>query len=173
MRALVVAASRHGATREIAQAVAEELRCHGVDSELLDATVAMGMTDLEKYDAVVLGSAVYMGNWLPEARQFFEGHRTTLGTVPLWLFSSGPIGDDPKPHGDPEGIKEILETSGARGHCVFVGKLDKKNLGFAERLAAKVVRSPEGDFRDWDAIREWARGIATSLRLRQPSGVAC
>jgi len=51
----------------------------------------------------------------------------------------------------------------AREHKVFAGKLDKQSLGLAERFVTRVVQAPEGDFRDWQAIRDWARSIAASL----------
>jgi menaquinone-dependent protoporphyrinogen oxidase len=56
-----------------------------------------------------------------------------------------------------------MRATHARGHRVFVGKLNPGDLGFGERLMAKVVKAPEGDFRDWDAIRAWAREIAAAL----------
>jgi menaquinone-dependent protoporphyrinogen oxidase len=158
MKTLVAVASRHGSTHEIARAIADELRTRGLDVELRDA----GEVDsLDGYDAVVLGSAVYMGDWLAEARRLVERHRERLAALPVWLFSSGPLGaEDPKPHGDPERIAGLLAAVRPRGHRVFVGKLDKGALSLGERLAAKLVRAPEGDFRDWDAIREWADEIA-------------
>ena len=161
MKALVAVASRYGSTDDIAQAIAEELRGAGIDADLREADV---VGDLTGYDTVVLGSAVYMGNWLPAARRLVERNREWLATVPVWLFSSGPLGeDDPQPHGDPERIADLLQAVRPREHRVFVGKLDKDTLGFSERLAAKVVHAPEGDFRDWEAIRSWAQSIAATL----------
>src|SRR3712207_229163 len=99
MNALVAVASRHGSTNEIARAIAEELRTRGLDAEVRDAEE---VDVLDGYEAVVLGSAVYMGDWLLAARRLVERHRQRLAALPLWLFSSGPLGlDDPKPHGDP------------------------------------------------------------------------
>src|SRR5919106_1163682 len=98
MDVLVAVASRHNSTREVAQAIADELSRVGLR---VDLVAASDVEALEAYDAVVLGSAVYMGDWLPGARRFVTRHRTRLATVPLWLFSSGPLGrEDPKPHGD-------------------------------------------------------------------------
>ncbi|MGE0538733.1 MAG: flavodoxin domain-containing protein [Dehalococcoidia bacterium] len=161
MNAVVVAASRHGSTREIAQVIADELRRAGIETALRDART---VEEIGGYDAVILGSAVYMGNWLPEARRFGEHNLTQLTTVPLWLFSSGPLGaDDPQPHGDPERISDLLRNLRPREHKVFAGKLDKRGLGFGERLAVKAVKAQEGDFRDWDAVRGWAHAIADAL----------
>ena len=164
---LVAVASKHGSTREIAEVIGEELRAHGVAADVRD----IEETDsIAGYDAVVCGSAIYMGNWLPEAYRFIDRHHQALARVPVWLFSSGPLGEtDPQPVGDPVRLPGLMDTTGAREHRMFVGKLDKSELGFMEKLATKVVKAPEGDFRDWEAIRAWAREIATMLAS---SGVA-
>src|SRR3712207_3802689 len=130
MNGLVAVASRHGSTKEIAEAIAEELRGAGSPTDLRQADE---VGDIEGYDAVVLGSAIYMDNWLAEARQFVEGNRERLTTVPIWLFSSGPLGDDdPKPPGGPERIADLLQAVRPREHRVFVGKLDKRTLSLGE-----------------------------------------
>ena len=161
MMMLVAIASRHGSTNEIGRAIAEELRATGLVVEQRDFA---DVRDLQGYDAAVLGSAVYMGNWLSAARHFVDRHAARLAAMPVWLFSSGPIGeDDPQPHGDPVGVAALEEAIHPRGHRVFAGKLDPHELGFMERLAAKAVHAPAGDFRDWDAVRAWAREIAAAL----------
>lgn len=163
MKALVVVASRHGSTEEIAGAIAEELRTANLDVDLREAGEVAA---IDAYDAVVLGSAVYMGNWLPEAWAFVERHEAKLASVPIWLFSSGPIGaEDPKPHGDPHALPELIEATHARGHQIFAGKLDPHSLGLSERLVTKMVRAPAGDFRAWQDIRAWAREIAAALTV--------
>ena len=167
MKVLVAVASRHGSTREIAQAIAEELRTASVEPELRDVAA---VESLDGYDAAIIGSAVYAGHWLPEARQFVERHRDRLATIPVWLFSSGPLGAEPWPPGDPPGVGALAEAVGARGHAVFTGKLDGQTLGFAEHLVARVVRAPTGDFRNWAAIGAWARTIESSLAAQQLLG---
>jgi menaquinone-dependent protoporphyrinogen oxidase len=162
MKVLVAVATKHGSTGEIAEAIAGELRASGLEVELRPAE---SVPDIDGYDAVVLGSAVYTGGWLPEARRFAHADAAALRRVPVWLFSSGPIGaEDPKPLGDPAEVPELMALTQAREHRVFAGKLDKQTLGLAERLVTRVVQAPEGDFRDWQAVRAWARSIARSLR---------
>jgi menaquinone-dependent protoporphyrinogen oxidase len=161
MRVLVTVASKHGSTREIADTIAEELRNAAIETDVYSVNA---VRDLNEYDAVVFGSAIYMGNWLPEARQFAQRHLVTLAHMPLWLFSSGPLGaDDPQPPADLHQLAAVLETVAVRDHRVFVGKLAPTELGLGERLAAKVVQAPAGDFRDWAAIRGWAQEIAAAL----------
>lgn len=172
MKALVAVASKHGSTREIANAIVEELRNAAIDADLRDASE---VSSIRGYDAIILGSAVYMGKWLPEARDFPEHHRMALSKLPVWLFSSGPLGaEDPQPHYNPEELGIPFVAADVRDHHVFVGKLESEGLGFGERIAVKMVRAalgdykaPYGDFRNWDEIREWARGIAAEL---QPIG---
>jgi menaquinone-dependent protoporphyrinogen oxidase len=82
---------------------------------------------------------------------------------PVWLFSSGPVGDPPKPEEDPVDVAELLTVTGAREHRVFAGKLVRRQLSFPDRAIVAALRVPEGDFRDWTEITRWAAGIADAL----------
>jgi menaquinone-dependent protoporphyrinogen oxidase len=160
MKILVTAASKYGSTREIARAIGEVLTQRG-----LETTVAPPeeVDSVEEYDAVVLGSAVYAGRWQKEAKELVERAKDALGARPVWLFSSGPIGDPPKPVEDPVDVADVMEATKAREHRVFPGKLVKKQLSFPEKAIVLALRAPEGDFRDWDAIRSWASEIADAI----------
>ena len=81
----------------------------------------------------------------------------------MWLFSSGPVGDPPKPEEDPVDVADLVATTNACEHRVFAGKLVRKQLNFPERAIVSALRVPEGDFRDWTEIRQWAAGIADAL----------
>ena len=160
MKVLVSAASKHGSTGEIAVAIADVLVARNFEA----ATVPPERVEaIEQYDAVVLGSAVYAGHWLKEARDLADSRAAALSGRPVWLFSSGPIGDPPKPEDDPVNTADLMEKTGARSHRLFAGKLDKHKLGFGERAIVVALRAPEGDFRDWDEIRGWAGEIADEL----------
>jgi menaquinone-dependent protoporphyrinogen oxidase len=161
MRVLVSAATKYGATGEIAQAIGAVLSERGLDTTVASPEQVQAIDD---YDAVVLGSAVYAGHWLTPAREFVDRCRDALAARPVWLFSSGPIGDPPKPEEDPVDVAEILQATKAREHRLFAGKLVKKQLRFPDRAIAAALRVPEGDFRDWDEIKGWAAGIADAQR---------
>lgn len=168
MNILVAVASKHGSTQEIAEAIAAQLRAAGHTVDTHNVEEAPAVTG---YDAAVVGSAVYMGQWLSSAKEFVERHQSQLAALPVWLFSSGPLGaEEPQPQGDPEGIEELMDKTKASGHRVFVGKLDKSSLGMGERLIVKMVKAPEGDFRDWDAIRGWVDEIAEALSAPAMAG---
>lgn len=161
MRVLVTAASKHGATTEIADAIANKIR----ESDItVDRVLPETVLAVDPYDAVVVGSAVYGGHWLEPARRLVNDHAATLAQRPVWLFSSGPIGDPPKPDEELVEIAPMVERIGARGHRTFPGRLDPPALGFVERAVTAALRAPHGDFRDFTEIRAWAADIASALK---------
>ncbi|MDQ5824616.1 MAG: flavodoxin domain-containing protein [Chloroflexota bacterium] len=160
MKILVAVASKHGGTQGIAEAIAAELRTQNLAVDLHDMQDIL--IDVGQYDAVILGSAVYAGNWLPEAKHFIDLNHPELSRLPVWLFSSGPLGTvNPQPQVDPGKLVTNIGDVAVRDHKVFVGRLDPAGLGLGERLMSKVVGAPAGDFRNWDEIRAWARGVAS------------
>jgi menaquinone-dependent protoporphyrinogen oxidase len=163
MTVLVAAASKHGATREIAEAIARVLADHGVPAELQDVSE---VDDLTRFDGVVLGSAVYMGHWLEPARKLVERRGAELAQKQVWLFSSGPVGEAkhvPKEAEDVCDVDDLVARTNAVEHRLFSGRLDKSNLGFPERAVMRAVGAHEGDYRDWDGIDAWAAEIAARL----------
>lgn len=155
---IVASSSKHGATEGIAEAIAERLSHLGNDA----VAIRVGDVDsLDGVEAVVLGSAVYAGSWMKDAIEFAEANAEILAGIPVWLFSSGPLGVDV--HDEEEQPRQLAELSRKlqpRGHRVFYGALDISKLGFGERMMVKAVKAPEGDFRDWVAIGRWADDIA-------------
>lgn len=160
MRVLVTVATKHGGTLEIARSIGATLGQTGIDTEVVPIE---DVTSLERYDAVVLGSAVYMGRWLEPARRFVDRHAATLATRPVWLFSSGPLGDPPRSMEVPNDVAAMVARTHARGHHLFAGILDKGGLDLVERAVVGAVRAPAGDFRAWDEVADWALEIAETL----------
>jgi menaquinone-dependent protoporphyrinogen oxidase len=168
MRILVTAASRHGSTAEIATELGKILRSD-VPHAQVDVAPMSRMGSVDGYDAVVLGSAVYFGRWLDEARSQVGKHLETLRGLPVWLFSSGPVGDPSVPDTESSDAIELAAAIGARDHVVFAGSLSREFLGVREKMAVRLVHTAEGDYRDWPAVRAWAGSIAADLTLT-PSG---
>jgi menaquinone-dependent protoporphyrinogen oxidase len=158
---VVAAASRHGATAEIASTVGAVLQDRGVPAVVVPIEE---VETLDGYDAVVLGSAVYMGRWLEPARRFAAEHATELAARPTWLFSSGPVGEPAKPPAeDAVDVSEIERATRARGHRVFPGRIARSSLGLAERAVVGALRVPDGDYRDWDAVAAFAQEVADAV----------
>jgi menaquinone-dependent protoporphyrinogen oxidase len=160
MKVLISIASKHGATGEIGDILAAVLGSAGIEVE---ERRPQDVVSIDSYDAVILGSAVYAGRWLEPARAFGERLAGELSTRPVWLFSSGPLGDPPMPVAESPDALALSERIGAREHRTLAGRLQRVELGFLERAITRAVRAPDGDFRDWVAIRNWAGEIARSL----------
>lgn len=159
MRIVLAVASKHGATQDIAEAIAGSLREYG---HTVDVCAPSSDITLRQYDAVVCGSAVYAGAWRPEAVRFLEVRADDLRAMPVWLFESGPVGNADLV--DPEGAGKHLATLvAARDLAVFEGRIDKSLLSMGERAIIAMVRAKEGDLRDFDAIEAWAESIGDYL----------
>jgi menaquinone-dependent protoporphyrinogen oxidase len=166
-RILVAFASKHHSTAEIAETIGEALREAG--DLLVDVRSVETVRDITGYDAVILGSAVYAGQWQGDAAAFLRRHEHELAQRPTWLFSSGPTGEgDPetllKGWKLPEALLPIAEHIKPRDVTVFHGDLESDRLSMLERLIVKGVKAPLGDFRDWKVIRAWASGVAEAIK---------
>ena len=162
MKVLVAVASKHGGTQEIAYGIGQVLSGRGINADVKNIETD---GDIGKYQAVILGSAVYNGSWLKIAKKFVAKHGDELATRPTWLFSSGPVGDPliPKPRESVE-IDKIMAKTKAREHHVFAGRLDKDRLGFTEKTVVRTIGAKEGDFRQWGDVIAWATEIAHDLQ---------
>jgi menaquinone-dependent protoporphyrinogen oxidase len=174
MKVLVTAASKHGSTRELAETIARVLEEHGLSAELVDMDE---VDDLSGYDAYVVGSGIYLGNWLKEARRFIDAHASELARRPTWLFASGSIVGEPPVADDPNALRaglveRLVETTNAREHKLFAGKLDPSKLGLLEKAAVRGAHASEGDYRDWDDAKRWATEIAAELSAERTSSSA-
>ena len=177
MRILVAYASRHGATAGIAQRLGEVLEAQGMAVDVRDAADArrIDRAELERYDAFVIGAAIYAFHWLGDARDFVRAHAELLRGRPVWLFGSGPVGDrttDDQGHDFMKPPAEMASLSSlvhARDSRIFFGAYDPdaKPIGLMEHFLRAVPAGrealPAGDFRNWDDIELWARSIAREL----------
>ena len=165
-RVLVSAASRHGATAEIGERIAANLRDCGIDAEFRPPDQVQAASD---YDAFVLGSGVYAGHWLPAAVDLCDRIGSDLAGRPVWLFSSGPVGPEDsklvkKMWVDPVDLERVRERIGAAEHRMFAGKLVRAELSRGQRAALFFFKRLAGDFRDWPAVQAWSTEIASALR---------
>ncbi len=162
-KVLVAYASKHGSTAEIAKAVADEIRSAGHEVDCLEAGSA---DEVGGYDAVVIGSAVYIKRWRGDAKHFLRKQAKALAEKPFWVFSSGPTGDpaDDDPEWlEPKRIMRKAEELGVRDHVVFGGRVPPEGGGIAGKGMRSGIPEEFQDRRDWDEIRAWARGIAAEL----------
>ncbi len=175
---LVAFASRHHGTEEMAAEIADTLRRTGFEVDLCPAADVL---TIERYGAVIIGSAVYMAQWESPALELLRRERQALTRRRVWLFSSGPVGDGRStrhpeivPH--PDGVDQLADEIGAGGRAMFGGRVDAQQGGLEMAIMAKA--GLEGDWRDLPRVRGWAQQIAAMLRAdgrssppaRQPGG---
>ena len=170
MKILVTYASQYGATQEIAEKMGAVLRQSGLQTDVLTVDA---VRDLTSYQAVILGSGVYIGQWNKAAASFLQSNEKTLASRAVWLFSSGPTGaGDPVKLLDgwqlPASLQPAAKRIQPRDTAVFHGYINPDKLNFIQKWVIKnIVKKPFGDFRDWDAIAAWARKVAAELKDAQ------
>ena len=157
---LVAYGSKYGATAGIAEAVGRALREAGLE---VDVRRASDVRSFGGYRAVVLGSAVYTKRWRRDAMRLLR--RKELVELPVWLFSSGPVGEVAEQQGwtRPKAVEQRAAAIGAREHVVFGGMV-AEDRGFIRKKMARSMPAELRDQRDWDEIAAWGRGIATTLQ---------
>ena len=162
---LVAYASRHGATRGVAERICERLHEAGLEADLRgvehDGELPPGC-------AVVLGSPVYDQRWPPEADAFVQRHLPVLAERPLWIFSVGTFGDRRRGIGrlmtrEPRGIDELREATRPRDYRVFAGVIRREQWPLPSRMLYHAFGGHLGDNRDWADIEVWADEIAAAL----------
>jgi len=160
-RVLIVYASKCGSTGEVAKVIADELTARG---KTVDVRLAKNASTVEGYRAVIVGSAIRIGRWLPEAVRFVELQQQVLRQLPTAFFAvhMENLGDDENSRKnrlaylDP--VREIVPP---QYEGFFAGKVDLAQLSLIERTLAKAAQSQIGDLRDWDKIRRWGNTILT------------
>ncbi len=158
-KVLVTYASRAGSTKEIAESIAADLTSRGFTVDLLPVKQVRG---LDGYSAIVTGSAVRMGSWLPEAAKFVRENAVALNRVPTAFFSVHlmNLGSDVTSRKARDAyLDTVRKHVQPRHEGLFAGVGDMAKVSFIEGLIGRMVKSPEGDFRDWKAIHSWAAEI--------------
>ncbi|MCB9765246.1 MAG: hypothetical protein H6739_36065 [Alphaproteobacteria bacterium] len=164
MRVLIVCGSKRGGTEGLARMLAEALPGHEVD-----VRKPRGIDGVGAWDAVIVGGALYAGRWPRALRRFVERHAEELRRVPVWFFSSGPLGEE---HQQPDipptpQVQGLMAQVGARDHVTFGGRLSEHPGGFIAGAMAK--RGMAGDWRSPEAVAAWARQIEGELDDHTPT----
>ncbi|MCL4861386.1 MAG: hypothetical protein KJZ93_18355 [Caldilineaceae bacterium] len=162
-RILVTYATRAGSTGEVAAAIGKALTERGF---AVDVTPIEEKPPVDGYQAVLIGSAVRMGQWLPEAVDYIKTYQQALNTLPVALFTVhlSNLGDDDESQKNRnsylDAVRPLIDPV---AEAFFAGKMDFARLSFLDRLIAKLVKAPEQDLRDWSQVRAWAEEVEPML----------
>jgi len=173
---LVAYGTRYGSTREVAETVAATLGGQGIDT---DVKQAREVRSLDGYDAVVLGTPLYMGALHKDVRALLEKNRAALEHTPFALFALGPIKADDGLDGSRAQLIDALAklpVPTPASTAVFVGAYDPARLGFKDKMIAALPASPlhgeaAHDERDWGAVLAWTRELADLLTRAMVSAI--
>jgi len=158
-RILITYATRAGSTIEVAAAIGEVIAARGFE---VDVKPVKEKPSPDGYQAVLVGSAIRMGNWLPEAIEFIEKNQEMLDQMPVALFTVHMLNRD-----DDEAsrtsrlayLKEVRPLLDSAEEVFFAGKFDLSRLSFLDRMISKAVKAVDEDCRDWNRIRGWAQTV--------------
>jgi menaquinone-dependent protoporphyrinogen oxidase len=161
MKALVVHGSKSGGTEGLAEMIGQALT--DLQWQVTVRPAAEKTSDVGDYDVVLVGGALYAGRWHKDARRFVKRESASLRTKPVWLFSSGPLGESAESASTIEAVAQVarlMADVGARGHETFGGRLAPEATGFPARSMAKKL---SGDWRDEEQARTWAKTITAEF----------
>jgi menaquinone-dependent protoporphyrinogen oxidase len=162
MNILIAYASKYGATRDIAERIAQVLERSGLSAEVKEAE---SVSSLHPYEAIILGSSVYFSNWLPEASELLESFQDELAAKPVWLFSSGlAVKGEPREWLFPETLQPLVKKIKPKDVVLFGGKVEAEQLSLDDWLINPSLRVEAGDYRNWAEIEAWAQRIASHLK---------
>lgn len=161
---LVVYGTKTGCTAGIAEKIGSTLAGAGATVDVRPVGDSPSAAD---YDAVVVGSGVRAGNWHGTVKKWVAANADALKARPVAFFtacltmaSEPEKAEEVRAYTDPL-IAETGVTPIEIG--LFAGMNEPKKFSLPERLILKAMKSPEGDFRDLEAVAEWTRGIAGKL----------
>ncbi len=158
---LIAYASGSGSTGEVAEAIGKVIAEADVT---VNVSTVQDVADLTDYGAVVLGSSIRAGRWLPEALKFLETHREALSRIPVAYFTTCLTmvtdTDDSRRTvlAYMEPVRQLAPEIKPVGLGLFAGSLDPQRPSMI-----RVKQLPQGDYRNWDAIEAWAKEIRPAL----------
>lgn len=160
---LVAYATKAGSTAGIADGIGQQLAESGVS---VDVSPVEAVKDIQDYSAVVLGSAVRMGRWLPGMMTWIESNQAALQSMPVAVFSVHllNLGEDETSRAAREAYTAPLhQLISPCAETFFAGKMDLSKLSFFDRTLSKMMKAQDSDLRDWNAVHTWADGLPAVL----------
>jgi menaquinone-dependent protoporphyrinogen oxidase len=158
-RILVTYASKAGSTAEIAVKIGEHLSARGFSVDVINVE---SKPDPKDYQAVILGSCIRMGGWLPEMLDYIKANQFALNSTQAALFTVHMLnaGDDETSKAARiaymDKVRALIPGS---EEVYFLGAMDFSKLSLLDRFISKMVKAEEYDQRDWDQVKFWSETL--------------
>lgn len=155
-----------GSTGEVAEAIGKTWREQGVT---VDVEAARDVADASPYTAVLVGSGIRAGRLHPDVLKLLKAQQAALSEVPVAYFvvCLSMMEDTEEQRREVMGYLEAAREAAPQvepvGTGLFGGVMDYDKLALPIRLMMKTMKSPEGDYRDWEAIRTWVAEVRPAL----------
>lgn len=166
-KVLITHSSRTGFTQGVAEMIAKTL-----SGDILDVDV-IPMKDVQNiaaYQAVIAGSGIQAGAWLPEAMDFIYKNKQELlkkqfAAFLVCMTLAMKNGDKFRSHVK-EWMQPVRTVIPTVSENVFAGGLDLNKIPSTVdrmkfRLSTLAGVWKAGDHRDWEAIQSWAKELKT------------
>lgn len=165
-RVLVVYGTGTGCTAEIAERIGKTLAGLGHQADVMPAKDAPAPTG---YDAVLVGSGVRAGSWHPPVKEWVTANSAELKSLPVAFFTAClTMAQDPAKASEVRAYTDaLIAESGVEPVDIglFAGLNEPKRFSFVERTIMKLMKAPQGDFRDWAGIDAWTAETAVAFGL--------
>jgi len=168
---LVTYSTRTGSTKGVAEEIGKTIEGLGEEVDVLPMDAVGG---LEGYKAVVAGSAIQSGRWLPEAMDFIRQYKSDLNARPFAAFlvcMTLAMPKGPQYRDTVSGwLQPVRDQVTPVREGLFKGVLDIRKIpSFSDRLKFRMSVMfgvwKEGDHREWDYIRQWASETSGLLNM--------
>ena len=185
MNALIVYATRYGATKGTADEIARILREENIVVKIVNAKEEK-VKDIAEFGLVVVGSGMALGNWVSESEDFLKKFQKDFENkkVALFISSLKPVEEKVGKTDRVDRTRKIgLDDKILKYHLkpimigFFGGVLDYNKMSFLTRKAMelgyksqlqkcgfKEVESGVYDLRNWEEIRSWAKELAQKVK---------
>jgi menaquinone-dependent protoporphyrinogen oxidase len=163
---LVAYSTRAGSTAEIAAAIGQTLAQRGYTVDVLPVKKQPNPSD---YDAVILGSPIRMGSWLPEVVGFVKDNRTLLEQMPVAAFTVHMLngGNNEQSRGNRQAyLDAVREWISPAEEAFFLGKMELAKLSFLDRFISNAMKAKDEDLRDWNAVHAFAESVFTRVETQ-------
>ncbi|HNU67812.1 MAG TPA: flavodoxin domain-containing protein [Myxococcota bacterium] len=166
MKILVVYATHSGCTEDVARRIGTALRQGGAEVKVIPVESAPAPAG---FDAVIVGSGVRAGKWHGPAIRWIEKHAAAVRAIPHAMFTVCLMMRDgqkkaPEVLAFTQPVFDRLDLKPV-GVGLFPGWFVPEKFPLFERIILKMMKTPMGDFRDFDAVDSWVSVVAPRLGL--------